>query len=278
VDALAAADRGNEAVMRPRHWAVIAVTCLAAGKDCSARSHEPPIAPTELVMVAATDLNPGVEIRERDVVGVEMPALYLAEDAIRLPELVVGRIPRERILANEVVREARMADGERGVGVNALVPSGLRAMWLDVDDERLRGVEPGMPVDVFGQTGQTFGRVLYRLPVLGVYPWEDTAGAATASRRLGVVVVTTPRQAEILASARREGSIHLAPNIDCNIEIAQTTPLTEEDLFPGGRASPPPTPVHRVRRATPSSRRPVPPPPAPVTLHIIAHHGAWTGQ
>ena len=89
---------------------------------------------TTYVIVAYTDLYQGVTIMEKDLFAVEIPPKYLyqqggAESGLfNSPEHVVGRIPRERILANEFIREERLADPESGTGLNALIPRNMRAI------------------------------------------------------------------------------------------------------------------------------------------------------
>ena len=61
-----------------------------------------------MVIVAARDLYQGVTINEEDLYAVQIPPKYLPEGVFLSPEHVVGRIPRERILANEFVRADRL--------------------------------------------------------------------------------------------------------------------------------------------------------------------------
>ena len=92
-------------------------------------------APDETVMaiVAARDLYQGITITEEDLFAVEIPPAYLHQDVYQSPEHVVGRIPRERILANEFIREERLADADEGIGLNAIIPRGMRAISINVD-------------------------------------------------------------------------------------------------------------------------------------------------
>ena len=59
---------------------------------------------TVMVIVAARDLYQGVTITEEDLYAIQIPPRFLPEGIFISPEHVVGRIPRERILANEFVR------------------------------------------------------------------------------------------------------------------------------------------------------------------------------
>src|SRR5687768_3579210 len=111
---------------------------------------------TATVIVAAGDLYPGVTVTEGDLVQVEVPTRYLPHDesghllAFTSPEAVVGRVPRERILANEYVLPDRLADLASGQGLNALIVEGMRAISLDLQDaSSVSGfLVPGNLVDV----------------------------------------------------------------------------------------------------------------------------------
>src|SRR5688572_10386089 len=89
---------------------------------------------TVMVIVAARDLYQGVTITEEDLYAVQIPPRFLPEGVFLSPEHVVGRIPRERVLANDLVRSERLADPENGVGLETIIPRGLRAISIDIAD------------------------------------------------------------------------------------------------------------------------------------------------
>lgn len=84
--------------------------------------------PAELVMgiVAARDLYPGVTIAEGDIYGVQMPESELHPDAFRTAEDVLGKVPWQRILANELVLPQRLEPARPTLPVR--VPAGHRAL------------------------------------------------------------------------------------------------------------------------------------------------------
>ena len=81
---------------------------------------------------------------------VQIPPKLLPEGVFLTPERVVGRIPRERVLANDLVRAERLSDPESGVGLETVIPRGLRAISVDLaDGPALSGfLQPGSYVDV----------------------------------------------------------------------------------------------------------------------------------
>ena len=86
------------------------------------------------VMLAKHDLGPGKTISEDDLVLADLPADYVPDSVLRQPEQAVGRVPRERILAFEFIRLERLADPEAGLGLNAIIPRGMRALSINISD------------------------------------------------------------------------------------------------------------------------------------------------
>ena len=86
------------------------------------------------VVTAAKDLEVGAEIQAGDLRVEPWPAGKLPEGAHQDIELVIGRVPVSRILAQEPVLDRRLAAPGAGVGLATKVPDGMRAMSIRVDD------------------------------------------------------------------------------------------------------------------------------------------------
>ncbi len=99
------------------------------------------------VVIAARDLPPGVPIAKEDVYTIEIAASWLPAGAFLTPDHVVGRIPVLPIHADEQILARAMADPESGLGVQAVVPRGMRA----VPFESLGGLptKAGMYLDLW---------------------------------------------------------------------------------------------------------------------------------
>ncbi len=175
-----------------------------------------------LVAVAARDLYPGLPIGEDDLYALQMAPRYLPAGAFVTPEHVVGRVPRERILGNEVVRGERLADVELGRGMNVVVPRGLRAMSVALADARaLSGLlQPGDSVDVLftaadpGTADEETTTLLQAVYVLGVDSRMGTEDAEQAERARGrhaptVTLLVDPGDAERVAHAAALGELRL---------------------------------------------------------------------
>lgn len=209
---------------------------------------------TVMVMVAARDLYQGITIEESDLYAVQIPPRYLPENVFLAPDFVIGRTPRERILANEFVRADRLADPESGAGMNAVIPRGMRAISVNLADGRaLSGfLEPGNYVDVLvtmaaeGKGDEDITRtVLQAVFVLGVNNRMGSEDAAEAESRRGkttpaVTLLVTADQAEDVAFAEAMGRITLAlrPNTDLDLNTEIGAGVTLGEML--GRVKPPP--------------------------------------
>ena len=202
---------------------------------------------TVMVIVAARDLYQGVTITEEDLYAVEIPPRYLPEGVFLSPEHVVGRIPRERILANEFVRNDRLADPESGVGLNAVIPRGMRAISIRVSGgEALSGfLNPGNYVDVLvtltdddrltrkSRTGPETQTLLQAIFVLGVNSRASGETYETAKKRKGgkgVTLLVTADQAEKIAHAERTGNITLTLRNDLDVTEQALAGVDMDDL------------------------------------------------
>lgn len=178
---------------------------------------------TVMVIVAARDLYQGVTVTEEDLYAVEIPPRFLPEGVFLSPEHVVGRIPRERILANEFVRADRLSDPESGVGLNAIIPRGMRAISVDIQDgQALSGfLNPADYVDVLvtideeGKQAPETKILLQAVFVLGVNSrmGSESREEATSKRRRtapSVTLLVNTEQAEQLAHNEKMGRLQLA--------------------------------------------------------------------
>ncbi len=200
-----------------------------------------------MVIVAARDLYQGVTITEDDLYAVQIPPRFLPEGVFLSPEHVVGRIPRERILANEFVRADRLADPESGVGLNAVIPRGMRAISVNVTDgAALSGfLNPGNYVDVLVTYTPTEGKqnkkkpetktILQAVFVLGVNSRSqnestDEARELRPRQRPSVTLLVTAEQAERVAHAENMGQIVLSLRNDLDVIVSSLGGVDLDDL------------------------------------------------
>lgn len=226
---------------------------------------------TVMVIVAARDLYQGVTITEEDLYAVEIPPRYLPEGVFLSPEHVVGRIPRERILANEFIRNDRLADPESGVGLNAVIPRGMRAISVNIDQgSAMSGfLNPGNYVDMLvtiesdtTNKAKTETRTLLQAVfVLGVNSrmGSETAEEAVSKRgkrQPSVTLLVTADQAEAIALASMTGRIRLTLRNDLDVNYAEVSgvdvdalrrKLEKPKVVRKAAPAPPPEPTHELK-------------------------------
>ncbi|HMV66233.1 MAG TPA: Flp pilus assembly protein CpaB [Myxococcota bacterium] len=186
------------------------------------------------VVVARRTLYQGVEISNDDLWVTSIPPEYLpqvteAEDKKELKkaevfktrERVVGQVPRERILKNEIIRPERLADGTRGVGLNAFIARGMRAVSLDLRgaDAITHFLAPGNYVDVLVTMEDELGNLrteplMQTVFIVGVNSRAENESDVDVDKRgkqkPSVTFMVTPEQAEQLAYAEELGDVSLA--------------------------------------------------------------------
>jgi pilus assembly protein CpaB len=180
------------------------------------------------------------------------------------------------VTENEPILENKLAPKEAGAGLPAVIPEGMRALSVRVDD--VVGVAgfviPGTMVDVL-VTGDAGGdsvtrTILEDVRVLAAGQKIEQDKDGKPQTVSVVTLLVDPEQADKLTMASTEGRIHLS--LRNTIDTKQVSPpaIFRTALFGGAPQRPasasakPPRPA-RVGKAPPS----VPPPPPPYTVEVI---------
>jgi pilus assembly protein CpaB len=213
--------------MRSRIFAVLALAILAGGGLAYGTYNfiqNQPVktvnTPTQAVVVAAADLQLGAELKKEDVTVVAFPAGKTPEGTFAKPEEVIGRGLIVPIVKNEPILRAKLASKEAGSGLPPVIPEGMRAVSVRVNE--VVGVAgyvlPGNRVDVVATASPTEAKADTTSKVVLSNVQVLTAGTRMEqgqdqSKPVQVTVVTLlvyPEQAERLALASTEGKIQLA--------------------------------------------------------------------
>jgi pilus assembly protein CpaB len=179
---------------------------------------------TQNIVVAAKDIPAGTAITE-DMIKkgmvktVKWPKESVPLGAFTLPEQIVGKTNRVKILANEPIVESRLA-GE-GAGLTARLEAGKRAMAVKVDeiigvsgfivpDDRVDVIVTASPPGTNNTQENKISKiVLQNKRVLSVAQnVEQKEGKPQLARSITLEV--TPEESEKLSLASQEGSIVLA--------------------------------------------------------------------
>jgi len=235
--------------------------------------------PTRPVVVAASDLDIGAELRREDIRIVDWPANAVPANSISDPKDVVGRGLVLPVIENEPFLPMKLAAKDAGAGLPPVIPPGLRAVSVRVNE--VIGVAgyvlPGTRVDVVATVSPTGNGadvtskvILTNVQVLAAGTKIDRETDKNKPMPVSVVtMLVNPEEAERLTLASTEGKIQLALRNPLDKTIPTTPGVRPSALF--GFNAPTRTAVARnhVITAGPSAKPVVAALPEPTTIEII---------
>lgn len=174
---------------------------------------------TTHIVVASRDLPVGTELAPGDVKQIEWPALDVPPGYAGSEDEVMGRGLITAVSANEPLMTAKLADKEAGGGLPIVIPEGMRAVSVKVDE--VIGVAgfvlPGTRVDVLvtltpdADRAQTATRlILQNVQTLASGQTIQRNANGEPQTATVITLLVTPEQAEKLTLAATEGAIQLA--------------------------------------------------------------------
>ncbi len=226
------------------------------------------------LVTASRPLPVGVSIKPADVKLVKVPVDQFPKGAFTKIEEVIDRPVVSNILAEEPVLEGRLAVRGSGIGLAPVIPVGMRAVSVRVNE--VVGVAgfvlPGMRVDVLvtgrppeGSTTMTT-TVLQNILVLSAGQTMQPDARGQAINAPTVTLLVSPEHAEVLTLAGNEGHIQLVLRNGSDQGMEKTPGHDLHQLYGGFRQRKLPAedkprvkrPVTQVAAVAP------PPPPKPV--------------
>lgn len=203
------------------------------------------------IVVAARDLALGTVLAPGDVKTIAWPSLTVPPGYAASEEQVIGRGLITPVSANEPLMTAKLADKEAGGGLPIVIPEGMRAVSVKVDE--VIGVAgfvlPGTRVDVLVTLSDNSERqeAATRLILQNV---QTLASGQTIQKNANgepqtatvITLLVTPEEAEKLTLAATEGQIQLAlrntldmAEVDTDGVQAATLVRTEAPVQPATR-------------------------------------------
>lgn len=201
------------------------------------------------IVVAAHDLAVGTVLAPGDVKRIEWPALTVPPGYAGSEEQVMGRGVITPVSANEPLMTAKLADKEAGGGLPIVIPEGMRAVSVKVDE--VIGVAgfvlPGTRVDVLVTLTPSADREEAATRVI-LQNVQALASGQTIQRNANgepqaatvITLLVTPEQAEKLTLAATEGQIQLALRNTLDMAEVETTGIKAATLV---RMEAPPQPA-----------------------------------
>jgi pilus assembly protein CpaB len=272
--------------MRNRIFAVLALAILAGGGLAYGTYnlvHNQPksaaVARTQPVVVAASDLHLGAALKADDLRIAQFPEGQAPEGAFTSTADLVGRGVITPLVKNEPVLPAKLASKEAGAGLPPIIPEGMRAVSVRVDD--VIGVAgyvlPASRVDVLATASPTEQHADMTTKVILSNVQVVTAGTRIEqdqdNKPVQVTVVTlvvSPEQAERLALASTEGKIQLALRNPLDQGNPETPGVKKASLVGNPRAVPAKTvATARSSKASKPGQPVTMAPPAPEAMPTV---------
>ncbi len=170
------------------------------------------------VVVAADDVLVGVKLDAHDVRVITLPESAAPPGAFSDPAKVLGRGAVLPISKGDFILPSKLAALNAGGGLPSLIPPGMRAVSVRVNDVvSVAGfVQPGTRVDVLatGNEGGSGGRqtttVLENVAVIAVGKSLDRTTSTDAQTAPVITLLVSPDDAQKLALVSQEGRIQLS--------------------------------------------------------------------
>lgn len=232
------------------------------------------------LVVAIHPLSVGSVLKAEDLKLAQVPVDEFPPGCFSRTEEVVGRPVASSILADEPIRQGRLAQRGSGLGLAPAIPNGMRAVSVKVNE--VVGVAgfvlPGMRVDVLAtgrppeadNSGSVTKTILQDILVLSAGQTIEPSANGQAINAPVVTLLVTPQQAETLTLAS-EWRIQLVLRNGSD-RVIEDTPGRELWELSG--------PTHRhpvtvAAKALPSSPRPAAAlPPVPrVSEEVVVFRG-----
>lgn len=204
------------------------------GRDMLSRKDAPQkvtVNVTRLV-VAKENMAPGTALKAFDLVANNVPEISVTPGTFRDPVILMNRVLTMPVLKGQPILENMLAPEGTSRGLPAIVPDGMRAVTLDVNETSgVAGMlAPGCRIDMVttlaGEAGQMLSRTIVRnLQIIAVgkrfgdpavnqpgkepgkEPGKDEAPEQAPART--VTLLATPREAQLIDLAVHTGSPRL---------------------------------------------------------------------
>jgi pilus assembly protein CpaB len=231
--------------------------------------------PGEDVLVAADDLQVGNKIEDKDIKFVRFPSASLPAGVFHRKDRVMGRGVVVPIARGEFILTSKLAGENAGYGLPALIPPGMRAVSVRVNDTTsVSGfVQPGTRVDVLltgnpeGSNEQQTTTILENVAVIATGQKMERNAAGEARTTPVVTLLVSPDDAQKLTLASNQGHIQLALRNPLDTREEELGATRSNTLY---KNLPPP-----VVAAAPKPKRIVTPvaPPVPTAYTVEVYKG-----
>jgi pilus assembly protein CpaB len=230
--------------------------------------------PGEDILVAADDLQVGTKIEDKDVKYVHFPSSELPVGVFHRKDKLLGRGVILPISRGEFILTNKLAGENAGYGLPSLIPPGMRAVSVRVNDtSSVAGfVLPGTRVDVLltgtpeGSGQQQTTTVLENVAVLATGQKLERNAAGEPQTTPVITLLVSPDDAQKLTLAASQGKIQLALRNPLDTKQQELAAARADALY---KIAPAPPRKDAPRPRPKQTAAPTPPPmPAAYTVEI----------
>src|ERR1700723_2810410 len=219
------------------------------------------------VVVAADDIQVGARVEDHDVRVARFPAGGLPAGAYTKKSQVMGRGVVIPISRGEFILPSKLAPENAGSGLPSLIPPGMRAVSVRVNEVvSVAGfVGPGTRVDILltgtpnGSSESQTTTVLQNVAVIASGQCLERNAAGEAQTTPVITLLASPEDAERLTLASSEGKIQLVLRNPLDTHQDPVDAANAKGLYQGG--TPVVTPPHAAVRPAKQRKTEQPPPP-----------------
>src|ERR1700693_4653345 len=229
------------------------------------------------VIVALGDIQVGARVEDHDVRIARFPASGLPPGAYNRKSQVLGRGVIIPISKGEFILPNKLAPENAGSGLPSLIPPGMRAVSVRVNEVvSVAGfVGPGTRVDILltgtpnGSSERQTTTVLQNVAVIASGQRLERNASGDAQNTPVITLLVSPDDAERLTLASAEGRIQLALRNPLDTRQDDVAPANAKGLYQGGTPPKAAAPV----RTRPVKQKSQTPAPTPSVLSIEVYQG-----
>ena len=229
------------------------------------------------VLVAANDIDVGAKLAAKDVRVVNLPPTAVPPGAFSSPAKVLNRGAVLPIGKGEFILNGKLAALNAGAGLPSLIPPGMRAVSVRVNEVvSVAGfVGPGTRVDILltgtpnGSSEPQTTTVLQNVAVIAAGQRLERNAAGDAQNVPVITLLVSPDDAERLTLASSEGHIQLSLRNPLDTRQDEVPAANAKGLYKGGT----PLAALPVRPHTVKLQKAQLPPASPSVLSIEVYQG-----
>jgi pilus assembly protein CpaB len=229
------------------------------------------------VVVAADDIQVGARIEEHDVRITNLPPSSLPANTYDRRSKVLGRGVVVPIAKGEFILPSKLAGEESGAGLPSLIPNGMRAVSVRVNEiVSVAGfVTPGTRVDVLltgtpeGGNDQQTTTVLQNVRVIAAGHTLEHSATGEAQNTAVITLLVSPDDAQRLTLASSQGHIQLALRSPLDTKQDDVASSSARGLYKGAPAPAVVASVKPPRAVVRKPAAPVSPASSVVSVEVI---------